>query len=630
MLQQIRDKITGWFAIVFLGVIAIVFIFWGVQFESSTNVAAATVNGEKIPVELVRRAWQDRQGELQQLTRDELPPELVQQEQQRILDDFIRRELLVQRAGELGYRVSDRELAEALAEIPALQVDGVFSRDRYAALLRAQGRTEAEFEAEFRRDLEINQLRNAVAISAFALPGEVRRRIELEGEVRDVDLVVLPAAQFAAGVGVTPDEVAAWYEKNQADYRTEESVALQYVQLSLSDVESGIEVTEEALRRHYDEVAAERFQSTERRRARHILVEAGADDAAARARAEALAERARAGEDFSALAAQNSDDPGSKGQGGDLGWATRESFVGPFADALFGMEKGEIRGPVQTQFGYHVIKLDDVEAAQQRSFDEVRAELESDYRREQAQTEFYERSQQLADEAFASLNELESVAQRLGLETRAVEVFTRQGGGPFGADRKLIDAAFSDEVLQERQNSPAINVGEDSVVVLRVTEHRAPVQRSLDEVRGEIEQNLRAQGARAAAEAAARAASDRIAAGEGWTEVASSLGLQPMGGRSVTRTEEALPPELLQAVFTAAAPATGRPSSGVATLPGGDAVLFVVNGMRPGSVTSPEAAAELAASAQRAAGQVALAELSSYVAELERNAKITRNAKLFE
>jgi peptidyl-prolyl cis-trans isomerase D len=630
MLQQIRDKITGWVAIVFLSVIAIVFIFWGVQFESSANVAAATVNGEKIPVELVRRAWQDRQSELQQLTRGELPPELVEQEQQRILEDFIRRELLVQRAVKLGYRVSDRELAEALAEIPALQVDGVFSRDRYAALLRAQGRTEAEFEAEFRRDLEINQLSNAVAISAFALPGEVRRRIELEGEVRDVDLVVVPAAQFAAGVSVTPDEVAAWYEKNQTDYRTVESVALQYVQLSLSDVESGVEVTEEALRRHYEEVAAERFQSTERRRARHILVEAGTDDAAARARAESLAERARAGEDFATLAAQNSDDPGSKGQGGDLGWATRESFVAPFADALFGMEKGEIRGPVQTQFGYHVIKLDDLEAAHQRSFDEVRSELESDYRREKAQTEFYERSQQLADEAFASLNELEPVAQRLGLETRTVEVFTRQGGGPFVADRKLIEAAFSDEVLQERQNSPAIDVGEDSVVVLRVTEHRPPVQRPLEEVRGEIEPKLRAQRAGAAAEAAARAAAARIASGEGWTDVASSLGLQPMGGRSVSRTEEALPPELLQAVFTAAAPASGQVSSGVATLPGGDAALFVVSGIRPGSVSSPQAAADLPARAQRAAGQVALAEFSSYVAALERDAKITRNAKLFE
>jgi peptidyl-prolyl cis-trans isomerase D len=630
MLQKIRDKITGWFAIVFLGAIAIVFIFWGIQFESSVNVAAATVNGEKIPVETVRRAWQDRQSELQQLTRDELPPELVQQEQQRILEDYIRRELLAQRAAELGYRVSDRQLAAALAEIPALQVDGVFSRDRYAALLRAQGRSEAEFEAEFRRDLEIGRLRNAVAVSAFALPGELRRRIELEGEVRDLDMVVLPAAQFASSASVTPEEVADWYRQHEADYRTTESVALQYVQLSLADVEKGIEVTEEALRKYYDEVAADRFQSPERRRARHILIEAGTDDAAAKARAEALAERARAGEDFAALAAQNSDDPGSKGQGGDLGWATRESFVAPFADALFSMEKGEIRGPVQTQFGYHVIKLDDVEASHLRSFDEVRAELESDYRRDRAQAQFYERSQQLADEAFASLNELESVAARLGLETRTVEVFTRQGGGPFGADRKLIDAAFSDEVLLERQNSPAINFGDDSVVVLRVTDYRPPVQRPLEEVQDEVEQMLRAQRAREAAEAAAKAAAARLAAGEAWTDVAQSLGLQPMGARTVTRTEEALPPQLLNAVFTAVPPATGQLSSGVATLPDGDVALFVVTAVRPGSMASPEAAAEFAASARRAAEQMAIAEFSSYVAELERNAEIKRNPKLFE
>jgi peptidyl-prolyl cis-trans isomerase D len=630
MLQKIRDKITGWFAIVFLGIIAIVFIFWGVQFESSVNVAAATVNGEKIPVEAVRQAWQDRQTELQQLTRDELPAELVKQEQQRILEDFIRRELLVQRAGELGYRVSDRELAQALANIPALQIDGVFSRDRYAALLRAQGRTEAEFEAEFRRDLEIGQLRNAVGVSAFTLPGELRRRVELEGEVRDVDLVFLPAAQFAASATVTPEEIADWYRKNEAGYKTVESVALQYVQLSLSDVEQGIEVTEEALRGYYDEVAAERFQTTERRRARHILVEAGADDANARSRAEALAERARAGEDFSALAAQNSDDPGSKGQGGDLGWATRESFVAPFADALFGMAKGEIRGPVQTQFGYHVIVLDDIEAAHLRSFDEVRTELEADFRRDRAQAQFYERSQHLADEAFASLNELESVAERLGLQLRTVDAFTRQGGGPFGTDRKLIDAVFSDEVLVERQNSPAINVGEDSVVVLRVTEHRPPVQRPLEEVRGEIEQTLLAQRAGDAAVAAAKAAAARVSAGEAWADVAQSLGLQPMGGRSLTRTAEALPPELLEAVFATPPPAGGKPASGVAALPGGDVALFVVSAVRPGSISSPEAAAELPGRAQQAAEQMALTELSAYVAELERKAKIKRNPKLFE
>jgi len=628
MLQQIRDKITGWFATVFLGAIAIVFIFWGIQFESSVNAAAAKVNGEDISMQEVQRAWQDRQNELQQALRDELPESLVKSEQQRLLDEFIRRELLLQRAADAGYRVSDADLVEAIAAIPALQVDGKFSRDRYAAVLRSQGRTETQFENDFRRDLEVSQLSNAIGVSAFALPGELRRRVELEGETRDVESAVLPAAGFAAGATVTPEQVAAWYEKNAADFRTPESVDLQYLRLDLADVAAAVEVTEDALREFYAQVAPERYLSTERRRARHILVEAGADDAAARAKAEQLAARAKGGEDFAALAGANSDDPGSKGQGGDLGWSTRESFVAPFSEALFAMAPGEVRGPVQTQFGFHVIRLEEVEAAHQRSFEEVRGELEADFRRERAQARFYEQSQTLADEAFASLSELDSVAGKMGLKLQTVAGFTRQGGGPFGAERKVIDAAFSDEVLQARQNSPAISLGEESVVVLRVTDHRPPAQRPLDDVRAEVEATLRNQAARQAAEAAAKAAVERLAAGSSLSAVAMELGAQPTGPATFARGDEAIPLELRKAVFLAPA-APGAVSHGTAVLANGDAVVFAVNAARAGAM-SPEAAAQLADSAQRAARQTALAEFAAYVAELERNAKVTRNPKIFE
>jgi peptidyl-prolyl cis-trans isomerase D len=159
MLQQIRDKISGWFAAVFLGAIAVVFIFWGIQFESTVTTAAAKVNGEDVPVEAVRRAWQERQTELQRLTRDELPGELVKSEQQRLLSEFITRELMVQRANKLGYHVSDREIVNALGQIEALQVNGKFDPDRYKALLRSQGRSEVEFEREFRRDLDCGRRR---------------------------------------------------------------------------------------------------------------------------------------------------------------------------------------------------------------------------------------------------------------------------------------------------------------------------------------------------------------------------------------------------------------------------------------------------------------------------------------
>ena len=630
MLQQIRDKISGWFAAVFLGAIAVVFIFWGIKFESSVTTAAAKVNGEDVPVQAVRRAWQERQTELQRLTRDELPDELVKSEQQRLLSEFITRELMVQRANKLGYRVSDREIVTALGQIEALQVDGKFDPDRYKALLRSQGRSEVEFENEFRRDLEISQLRNGIAISAFATPGELRRRMELEGETRDVDFVVLPAASFAAQATATPEEVASWYEQHKSDYMTQETVSLQYLQLNLADVAASVEVTEEGLKAFYEQVAPERYVDAERRHARHILIESGTDDAAALKKAEGLLARAKAGEDFAKLAAENSDDPGSKGQGGDLGWSTREAFVKPFADALFGMQQGEIVGPVKTQFGYHIIRLEEIAPARQRSFDEVRTELESDYRREQAQSIFYEKSQQLADDAFAALSELDSVATKLGLPLQKVDVYTRQGGGPFGAERKVIDAVFSEDVLQDRQNSPAISLGEDSVVVVRVTDHKPAAQRPLDDVRADIQATLHDQSARKAAEAAAKATAARVAAGTSLADAAKEFGLQPAGATSVTRTSEAVPPDLLKAVFKAPHPAAGKVSAGTAVLANGDVALFAVSGVRKGSMDSPETATRLAETMQHSQRQAATAEFAAYVTELERTAKVKRNEKVFE
>jgi len=634
MLQKIRERISGPFAILFLGAIAVVFIFWGVQFESATTSAAATVNGNDISQAAVRQAWQDRQTELQTQLRSELPPELVKSEQDKLVDEFISRELLLQRAHDSGYRVSDRELAEAITRIPALQIEGKFSRDRYAMLLRQQGRSEADFEREFRRDLETSQLRNSIAMSSFVMPGELRRRVELQGETREVAYAVVPAAAFAAQVQVTPADVTAYYDKNKTQFMSQESVALQYLKLDLADIAAGVQVTDEGLKKYYDETAAERNAVPERRKAAHILIEAGSDDAAAKTKAEAILARAKAGEDFAKLAQENSDDPGSKVAGGDLGWAPKEAYVQPFSEALFAMQKGEIRGPVKTQFGYHIIRLEDIEEPRVRGFDEVRVELEPEFRREQAQTLFYEKSQQLADESFASLSELDSVAKKLGMTMQTVDGFTRQGGGALGNDRKVIEAAFSNDVLQERQNSQPVQVGEDSVVVLRVTDHKPSVQLPLADVQEQITTRLREDKERAAAAEAAAALAKRINAGEPLAAVAATAGTTATAPQSVNRrgptAEGAAPmvPELLKAVFQAPRPASaGKVSAGVATLASGDPAVFVVSSATPGSPAT--LGGNLTEQAQSLATQNAAIEFDAYLAELRRTAKIKRNEKLF-
>ena len=630
MLQKIRDKISGWFAWVFLGAIAVVFVFWGIRFESGPTAAAAKVNGESIPVEQVRRAWQQRQTELQQAARDELPEAVVKAEQTKLLNEFIDREVLVQHVKAMGYRVSDLDLASQIEALPELQVEGKFSRDRYAALLAAQGRSETQFEQEFRRDVQVAQLRNGIAISSFATQGELGRRLALEGETRDFDYFTIAAATFAAQVAVSPDEVQAYYDANKASFVTPETVSLQYVAIKAADVAAAVAVTDEALHEYYDQVAPERYQDAERRRSRHILIEAGADDAAARKKADEVLAKAKAGEDFGKLASEYSDDPGSKTQGGELGWATRQSFVQPFADALFAMQVGEISAPVKTQFGYHVIQLEEVQPARQRSFDEVHTELEAEYRNDQAQAQFYEKSQQLADDAFASLTELDSVAQKHGLTLATVEAFTRQGGGPFAGNRKVIDAVFSDEVLQERQNSPAINVTDDEVAVFRVTDHKPAAPRPLDEVRPEIEATLREQGARKAAEAAALADASRINSGVAFAEVASAAGVAPAGAATVGRTAEGVPAGLLKAVFSASRPAPGKATGGTAVLPTGDVAVFVVNAVRAGTApTGADAAVRLSEVMDKAAGMAARADFTAYVKELDRTAKIKVNDQVF-
>ena len=638
MLQKIRDRVSGWFAAVFLGAIAVVFIFWGIQFESSVTNEAASVNGDEIPARLVQQAWQDRQSQLQQQIRDELPPELVRTEQRKLLDEFIDREVMVQRARESGYYVSDRELAQTLRQIPALQVDGQFSRDRYSALLRQQGRSEAEFEREFRRDLESNQLRNAIAVSAFVTPSEMQRRIALEGEVRDVAYAVIPAAKFSGEVQVTPEAVAAYYEKNKSQYMTPETASLQYLKLDLADMAANVLVTEDGLRKFYEETAA-RNEMPERRKASHILVESGSDDAAAKKEAEDIVSRAKGGADFAALAREHSDDVGSKAAGGDLGWATREAYVKEFSDALFGMQKqGDIVGPVRTQFGYHVIRLDGIETPHVRSFEEARAELEPEYRREVAQNEFYEKSQQLADESFAALSELESVAKKLGLPLQTVDGFTRQGGGPLGNDRKIIDAVFSDDVLQERQNSQPIQLGDESVVVLRVTDYQPSKQRPLDEVRDQITGQLREEAARKAAADAAAALAKRVQAGESLAAAATSVGATATATQAVTRqgptseTGAPVSPELIKAVFQAPRPAgegNEKVSVGTATLASGDQAVFTVSNVRAGTLDATAAQAELPMRAQQTAQIRAAVEFSAYLDELKRAAKIKVNERLF-
>lgn len=632
MLQNIRDKITGWVSWFFLGIIAIVFIFWGVDFGTSTASYAAKVDGERISAQDVRRAWQQQQARLQQMMRAELPEEMVKSQQAAILDQYVRRELLRQRAQEFGYRISDTALVERVMEVPEFQVDGQFSKDRYAAVLRSNGLSEAQFEADLREESMIRNLQTGIVDSAFALPYELERRYVIERQERELDYVLIAANDFVPQISVTDEQIQAYYDEHKNQFQLPEKVDLQYVELDRSRAQAAVQVDEQALREYYEQVK-DKYESAERRKGRHILITAtdGLDEAAAEKKAAELTQKANAGGDFSKLAQENSKDPGSASQGGDLGWAQRGMFVGPFEEALFSMKPGEIRGPVKTQFGYHVLKLDEIEAGQVRSFDEVRAELEAEYRNEQSQTLFYDQTQKLGDLAFESLTELEPVAQNLNLPLKTVEGFTREGGGELGDDPQVIEAAFSEDVLERGQNSPLLALGEDKAIVLRVTKHTPAVAKPLADVRGQIESELKLRAAREAAEKKGNEVVERIKKGEQWNAALASANLTAVGKRFVTRQDSVVPPAIVEAAFKASPSQIKEDAayvSGASTADGNYAVLAV------SQVRDADAAAEAAEAKtnrrRMAERQTGNEELVAYVTEAERNADIVKNMRVFE
>jgi peptidyl-prolyl cis-trans isomerase D len=376
-------------------------------------------------------------------------------------------------------------------------------------------------------------------------------------------------------------------------------VTLAYVQLRIGDVEKSVPVDDAALQAYYDKMK-ERYVAPEKRRARHILIQSGSDDAAAQKKAEEVyAQVTKPGADFAAVAKSTSQDAGSAPQGGDLGWAEKNFFVGPFADALFAMKPGEISKPVKTQFGWHVIKLEEIQAGQQKKFEEVRADLEAEYRRVEAERLFGERQEKLDQLAFENTGSLEPVAKALNLSVQSIPNFAKKtGGGEFTATApKVLAAAFSADVLGG-QNSRAIEVTPGDVVVVRASDHKLPAQRPLADVRAEAEAGARRELAQKDARATAEKLAQQV---QGGTSLEAALKALPnvvpadktgapadavkfQAAKFVSRAEPGVPADVIAAAFRARV-ADGKPVAAATPLQGGDYGVYVVTQVKPGAGT---------------------------------------------
>jgi peptidyl-prolyl cis-trans isomerase D len=624
MLQKIREKITGWVAWTIVITIGVVFAVWGIDLSFTPRPMAAKVNGEEVPVEPVRRAYQEQAARFQQAFRGDVPEEIAAEIRRGVIEQFVRRELLQQRVEQQGYRVGDAALMEYVQSYDVFQVGGQFSMDAYRATLAGAGYTPAMFEAEQRRMLAIQQLQDAVVLSSFVTEDELERRVALQRELREVEWVALPLDRFLDEVEVSDADVESRYQESAERWMTPESVDLAYIELRIDRLADDVQVSEDDLRAFYElEMTREpeRYAGRERRKAAHILVRPGDDPGAAEARARELRARIVAGEDFSAVAAEASDDPGSARMGGDLGWVERGMMVPAFEEALFGMDEGTLSEPVRSEFGWHLIRLEEIEQIGGSSFEEARDELLQAYARRRAEDRYYDDAETLARIAFENPDSLQPAATEMGYEVQAVEGVTRRGGPGIGANPAVIDAAWSEAVFERRENSRLLELEDGHAAVIRVTAHNPPELRPLQEVAAQIGNEIRRERAAERTRELAEQARARLAEGEAIAEVAESLEADFVAGITVVRNDETVPPDVAQAAFSAQRPAAGAPS--VVAAEGANAHFVVrVLSATPGGLDLLRAD-ERRELNDRVRGARASQELQAYLEHLRQGAKVT-------
>lgn len=636
MLQSIRDALEAqkWLTYVVLGALAVIFAAWGaygiVNLSFGGAGYAAKAGGQEISIEEARNLWQREQTQWQQRFGADMPAQEKSILQDQLLESMVRNALVVDRSHDLGYRVSEQTLRSAIRNEPRFQIAGQYSPDAAKMMLAQAGLTVTAFEAQLRDSLQRGQLEDGIANSDFVTPRELERMRSLQDEQREVRYALLPAEKFATDAKIDDAAVQAYYKAHEKEYMTPETAHLQYGELRLEQVAAQESVADADLHAAYDKNKSS-YVSPERRRSRQILI-TGKDDAAALKEAQDVLAQAKAGKDFAQLAKQYSKDAGSADNGGELGWTTRqdlEELQKPFADALFGMTPGEIRGPVKTDLGYHIINLEEIDAGKVKTFEEARPELEADLKRNQAANRFGEIQEQLQAKLQQPGASLDALAKEYNLQTGDVPQFLRgTGGGALEGVQSAQDLVFGDSAINVGQLGGPVLGGEDRLILIKLIDRRKPELKPLDAVRESIVAELRRQAGTDAAVKAANAAAEKLNAGTSFDAVTKELGVTAEPAKFIGRSDQGVPAQLLTAVFSAPKPAGGKPVNRAIRMTSGGAAVFELTGLRTKADDAGKQS-DLALSRQ-AAARLGDQDVAAYVDELRRTTEVKKNLKAFD
>ena len=625
MLQSIRDRLSGPIVWVIIGLIAIPFAFVGIDTFNSggADPIVAKVGGQKITSSQLEAAYQQRLQRLQQMLGENFRSDMIDPAsfRQGVLKEMVQETALQQHADKSGYTASDAAIIKTIETIPAFQVEGKFSSEAYRAALATQGLTPQRFEKQLREGLGTDQIRDGVVASAFVTPAEAAAAWRLARQERSFVSATLKPASYEDQITVSEDDIAKHYADHADRYKAPERLKLKVVELDLSKLPEAPAPEAAVLKAIYD-ADTNPFSSSEERKARHILVAFGADKSAAKTKAEQLKSKLDAKADFAEVARESSDDPGSKSAGGDLGWVRKGLMTPRFEEALFGLGKGEISAPVETEFGWHLIQLEDVKPAVTKPFEDatVQAQLLANYRKRDLDKRYQELSEKIEQLAFENPGSLEPVAAGVGSTVETTDWFTRTSGSGLTANRAVLDAAFSTEVLEDGENSKPLSVGDNRIAVIRKAEYEPAHTLKLEEVKDRVRAEIRTARATEKATAEADALLKAAEAGGTLAALAAERKLTVAQPGSVRRDATGIDRKLLDAVFRLPRPAAGKTSVGKATLDDGAIAVIALEGVKDATPEPEDAGFKQQSSQLKDA--LAGAEFASFRADLEKNLKV--------
>ena len=537
-----------------LALIILPFALWGVDSyrNSGGPEPLATVNEEKIGQQEFENALDQQRQRIREMAGASFDPAFFDRPEikRSVLEGLVTQRVLTVEARNAGLKVGDEQLAQIIASVGAFQKDGKFDLQRYEASLSENGMNRLEFEARVRQDIVTRLLTDSYTQNGYAAGAVADKLIRLNGQQRAVAVANLDPVVFLKQVQVNDADVGAYYEKNSNEFQLPERANVEYVTFSADSLLPAISVSDDEIKQYYEEHIAD-FGTQEQRQAAHILIAVAkqasdADKQAAKARAgEVLQQVKQSPARFAALAKQYSQDPGSASNGGDLGMFGRGAMVKPFEESVFSLKIGEVSELVQTDYGYHIIKLLSVKPAKTQAMREVRDAIAQRLKSQHASDKFAELAETFNNTVYEQSDTLKPAAD-LVKATVQRGVWLSRGQAPSGLwTDKALQAVFSEDVLKNKRNTSAIEVGNNMLLAARVTEYKPASSRPLAEVAAGIRQKLQRQRASELAAQQGRKLLEQLQRGE-------KAGVNWMAAQSVSRGQRStIAPELLQAVFRA-------------------------------------------------------------------------------